>query len=156
MLTFCFRRLQDSQAWAVRIRLSSGTLGLVISEGLLQIDDSICRQRQMQRQRQRSRAGAVPPCAGHRGKVRREGLPLCRKRAPSKAKIQVWGKLRRASFPPHRRRTRARSLFKSDTNSSVQMGRGPAGPGKSKVGKNGVACWSRSKVERRGLGFCDS
>lgn len=31
-LTFCFRRLQESQAAAVRIRLSSGTLGLVISE----------------------------------------------------------------------------------------------------------------------------
>lgn len=29
-LTFCFRRLQVSQAWAVRWRLSSGTLGRVI------------------------------------------------------------------------------------------------------------------------------
>jgi hypothetical protein len=33
-LTFCFRRLQDSQAWAVRILLSSGTLGLVMATGL--------------------------------------------------------------------------------------------------------------------------
>lgn len=30
MVTFCFRRLHDSQACAVRIRLSSGTLGLVM------------------------------------------------------------------------------------------------------------------------------
>lgn len=29
-LTFCFRRLQDSHACAVRIRLSSGTFGLVM------------------------------------------------------------------------------------------------------------------------------
>jgi hypothetical protein len=29
-LHFCFRRLQESQAWAVRWRLSSGTLGRVM------------------------------------------------------------------------------------------------------------------------------
>lgn len=29
-ITFCFRRLHDSQACAVRIRLSSGTLGRVM------------------------------------------------------------------------------------------------------------------------------
>jgi hypothetical protein len=30
--TFCFRRLHESQAWAVRWRLSSGTLGRVMVE----------------------------------------------------------------------------------------------------------------------------
>lgn len=38
MLTFCFRRLQDSQAWAVRILLSSGTFGLVMATGWGQRD----------------------------------------------------------------------------------------------------------------------
>jgi hypothetical protein len=31
-LHFCFRRLHESQAWAVRWRLSSGTLGRVMVE----------------------------------------------------------------------------------------------------------------------------
>lgn len=65
VLTFCFRRLQDSQAWAVRIRLSSGTFGLVILRGLPQptIGSGNCQRRD-------TPALHGPPGQGTRGHVK--------------------------------------------------------------------------------------